>query len=156
MSKYVAKVAWKRAENEAFTDNKYSRGHQWIFDGGEVINASSAPDVVPPPYSVEANVDPEEAFIASLSSCHMLFFLAFAAKQGFIVDEYIDDAAGIMEKDAEGKTAMTKVTLRPSIKFSGEKRPTRTELESLHHRSHDYCFIANSVKSEVVTEIIEA
>ena len=100
MSEYSAKVVWKRQPEEAFSDNKYSRGHSWKFDGGAVVAASSAPSIVPPPYSVEANVDPEEAFIASLSSCHMLFFLAIAGKRGFVIDQYIDNAIGIMEKDA--------------------------------------------------------
>ena len=123
MSEYFAKVRWLRSENEVYIDNKYSRGHEWEFDGGVTVPASASPHVVPLPYSVEANVDPEEAFVASLSSCHMLFFLMIAAKKKFVVDEYIDDAVGVMEKDAEGKMAMTRVTLRPQIKFSGDKKP---------------------------------
>lgn len=101
-----------------------------------------------------SNVDPEEAFVASLSSCHMLFFLSIAGKKGIVVDQYIDEAIGIMEKDADNKLSMTRVTLRPAIKFSGEKKPNRAELEKMHHRSHELCFIANSVKTEVVTEIL--
>jgi len=154
MSKYTAKIAWKRQPQEAFTDNKYSRGHTWEFDGGAVIAASSAPSIVPAPYSVEANVDPEEAFIASLSSCHMLFFLAIAGKRGFVIDEYIDNPVGIMEKDAAGNISMTKVTLRPQVTFLGEKQPTLERLEAMHHQSHEQCFIANSVKTEVTIEIV--
>jgi len=153
MSHYLAKVIWKRGEQD-FAGNRYSRAHVWEFDGGARVPASSSPDVVPVPMSVEANVDPEEAFVASLSSCHMLFFLYLAAKQGFIIDEYVDDAVGTMEKNAEGAMAMTRVRLRPSIVYSGGRTPSREELEELHHRAHGLCFIANSVKSEVTTEII--
>jgi organic hydroperoxide reductase OsmC/OhrA len=153
MSKYHATVIWTRKEHEKYTDNKYSRGHEWRFDGGAIIGASSSPHVVPLPYSVERNVDPEEAFVASLSSCHMLFFLSIAAKNRFVVDEYADAAIGIMEKNEDGKVAMTRVTLRPIIKFSGEKIPTESDLERMHHQSHEQCFIANSVKTVVKTEI---
>lgn len=154
MSEYTATVRWQRRDDEPYVDNKFSRAHEWRFDGGTSIPASSSPHVLPPPCSVEANVDPEEAFVASLSSCHMLFFLAIAARRKFIVDEYVDDAVGVMEKDSSGKIAITKVSLRPRITFSGEKQPTLEELEKIHHQSHDQCFIANSVKSEVVTEIV--
>lgn len=151
MSTYTARVTWKRGD-EPFTDNKYSRGHVWEFDGGVSVPASSSPHVVPVPLSVEANVDPEEAFVASLSSCHMLFFLALAAQQGFVVDAYVDDAVGVMGLNDQGKTAMLSVKLRPAIQFSGEKRPSSEALESLHHKSHDFCFIANSVTSDVTIE----
>ena len=154
MSKYTAKIAWKRQPEEVFTDNKYSRGHTWEFDGGAVVAASSAPSIVPLPYSVEDNVDPEEAFIASLSSCHMLFFLAFAGKYRLVVDQYIDNAFGVLDKDSDGKLAMTKVTLRPQVTFGGDKQPTLKELEKIHHQAHEHCFIANSVKTEVVIEIV--
>lgn len=146
-------MVWQR-NGEPFTDNKYSRGHRWLFDGGLEVQASSSPHVVPLPYSVAENVDPEEAFVASLSSCHMLFFLAIAAKRGFVVDDYRDEAVGIMEKNADGKMAMTRVTLRPNVSFSGERQPSREQLEKIHHQSHEQCFIANSVKTEVVTEIL--
>ena len=155
MSEYTAKVYWNRGDNEAFTDNQYSRGHHWAFDGGVVVPASSSPHVVPLPYSVEQNVDPEEAFIASLSSCHMLGFIAIAAKKKFVIDSYTDNAVGIMEANSEGAIAITKVTLRPNIVFSGEKTPTYAQLEKMHHQSHKLCFIANSVKTEVVTEILQ-
>ena len=154
MSEYSAKIVWKRQPEEAFSDNKYSRGHSWKFDGGAVVAASSAPSIVPAPYSVEANVDPEEAFIASLSSCHMLFFLAIARKRGFVIDQYIDNPTGIMEKDAEGKISITKVTLRPQVTFSGDKQPTMEKLEQMHHQAHEQCFIANSVKTQVVIEVM--
>jgi organic hydroperoxide reductase OsmC/OhrA len=154
MSEYTLKVIWTRNPDETYSDNKYSRGHAWIFDGGLTVPASSSPHVVPLPYSIEQNVDPEEAFIAALSSCHMLFFLSLAAKKQFVVDEYQDNPIGLLEKDAEGKTAMTMVTLRPKIKFSGGRRPTREQLETIHHQSHDQCFIANSVKTEIVIEVL--
>lgn len=154
MSKYFAKINWARTNNESYIDNKYSRGHEWTFDGGVTVPASSSPHVVPLPYSVEANVDPEEAFVASLSSCHMLFFLSIAAKRRYVVDSYVDEAVGIMEEDDEGRVSMTKVTLRPNVQFSGDKKPTMVQLEKMHHQSHDQCFIANSVKTEIVTEII--
>ncbi|MFV2032701.1 MAG: OsmC family protein [Gammaproteobacteria bacterium] len=153
MSEYFATVRWLRGKDEAYIDNRYSRGHEWHFDGGVTVPASSSPHVVPPPCSVEANVDPEEAYVASLSSCHMLFFLSIAAKNKFVVDEYVDDALGVIEKDAEGRLAMTRVTLRPQVKFSGDRRPDLPQLEKMHHQSHQQCFIANSVKTEVITEI---
>lgn len=155
MADYTATVFWQRADNEAFTDNRYSRGHEWQFDGGVTVAASSSPHVVPLPYSVEANVDPEEAFVAALSSCHMLFFLSFAAQQGFVVETYNDQAVGTMAKNSEGKVAMTRVVLRPAVKFSSDNVPTYAQLESIHHAAHEACFIANSVTSEVVTEIVE-
>lgn len=153
MSEYFAAVSWERG-HQIFTDNKYSRGHVWNFDGGQSVAASASPHVVPLPYSVEANVDPEEAFVASLSSCHMLFFLSIAAKQGFIVDRYLDRAVGIMQADAEGRMAITNVTLRPKVAFSGEKQPTLAQLEKMHHLAHRQCYIANSVKTAVAIEII--
>ncbi|WP_260293056.1 OsmC family protein [Sedimenticola hydrogenitrophicus] len=151
MSEYSARVTWQRGDAN-FLDNRYSRGHRWEFDGGLSVPASSSPQVVPVPLSVEANVDPEEAFVASLSSCHMLFFLSLAARQGFRVDSYVDDALGVMGKDAAGRMAMLRVVLRPAIEFDGEHQPTVAQLEALHHQSHDLCFIANSVKTEVAVE----
>ena len=155
MADYSATVLWQRADDEAFTDNRYSRGHEWQFDGGVTVAASSSPHVVPLPFSVEASVDPEEAFVAALSSCHMLFFLSFAAQQGFVVDTYNDQAVGTMAKNSEGKVAMTRVVLRPAVRFSPDRVPSYTQLEALHHAAHEACFIANSVTTEVVTEIIE-
>jgi organic hydroperoxide reductase OsmC/OhrA len=146
---YNATVRWMR-DGAAFTDQKYSRGHVWRFDGGVEVPASSAPSSVPLPYSRADAVDPEEAFVASLSSCHMLFFLFLAAKAGFVVDSYEDDALGVMTKNERGKLFVSKVTLDPRIAFSGDKRPSPEEIAELHHRSHEECFIANSVRSEVV------
>ncbi|EPJ48826.1 MAG: hypothetical protein OFPI_27590 [Osedax symbiont Rs2] len=155
MSEYNVQVVWNKGADEQYSDGKYSRGHQWRFDGGTTVAASSSPQVVPLPYSVEANVDPEEAFVASLSSCHMLFFLQLAAKQRYIIESYVDDAVGLMEEDNSGNISMTKVTLKVAVTFSGARKPNLSQLEKMHHLSHQQCFIANSVKTTVVTEIIE-
>ena len=152
MSTYTATIRWQR-DGAGFLDDDYSRAHDWVFDGGQVVPASASPHIVPLPNSVAENVDPEEAFVASLSSCHMLFFLSLAMKRGIIVDEYVDEAEGVMEKNDEGRIAITRVTLRPRASYVGEA-PGREQLEKLHHRAHDLCFIANSVRSEVVTEIV--
>jgi len=151
MHQYFAQVAWQRSA-QTFSDNKYSRGHQWTFDGGLSVPASSSPLSVPLPFSVEANVDPEEALIAALSSCHMLFFLSFACKRGFCVDSYEDKASGIMEKNAAGKMAITRITLVPHVVFSGDKQPTKEDIDALHHQSHEHCYIANSINAEVIIE----
>ena len=156
MSEYMAKINWRRASNENFIDNQYSRGHEWCFDGGVIVPASSSAHVVPLPYSIADHVDPEEAFVASLSSCHMLFFLSIAAKRKYVVDCYVDHAVGIMAKDNEGNMAMTKVTLRPKVKFFSDKQPSLAQLEKMHHLSHQQCFIANSVKSQIVIDILES
>jgi len=155
MSQYYAEVKWSRGVDEKYIDHKYSRGHLWVFDGGETVKASASSHIVPLPYSVEENVDPEEAFVASLSSCHMLFFLSIAAKNKYVIDEYIDNAVGIMEEDTDKKISMTKVTLRPKVTFAGERQPDAAQIEKMHHQSHEQCFIANSVKTKVVTEIID-
>ena len=152
MSEYTATIKWQR-DGQDFLGNRYSRGHTWEFDGGVEVPASSSPHVVPVPMSVAENVDPEEAFVASLSSCHMLWFLAIAAKRKFIVDSYVDEAVGVMEKNADSRFAITKVSLRPQISFSGDIEPTRGELENMHHEAHERCFIANSVKTQVETVI---
>ncbi len=151
MSTYKAEILWQRGE-QPFLDKRYSRKHLLRFDGGIEVAGSSAPAAVPPPLSAVDAIDPEEMLVASLSSCHMLFFLAFAAKHGFRVDEYRDEAVGVLEKNAEGKTAITVVTLRPAVTFSGDKLPTRDELDHLHHESHEQCYIANSVKGDVRVE----
>lgn len=155
MSSYSALVKWQKGKHEPFNDNQYSRGHTWEFDGGVIVPASSSPHVVPVPLSVEENVDPEEAFIAAISSCHMLTFLGIAAKQRYVIESYIDNAVGIMEEDEHGYTSVTKITLRPKIVFLGEKQPNRQQLEKLHHLSHQHCFIANSVKTDITTEILD-
>lgn len=151
MAEYTATVIWERQDQD-FLGNRYSRRHLIRFDGGFEMPGSSSPHVVPPPLSDVAAVDPEEAFIASLSSCHMLWFLAIAAKQGFCVDAYEDRALGVMEKNTNGKYFMAQVTLRPSAQFSGDRRPSREELVALHHKAHEECFIANSVLTEVRCE----
>ena len=151
MAEYRADILWQRGE-QAFLDNRYSRNHLMRFDGGVELPGSASPHVVPLPYSDAAAVDPEELFVAALSSCHMLWFLSIAAKQGFRVDRYHDTASGSMTKNADGKLAMTRVTLRPDVRFSGDKLPSHAELDALHHQAHEECFIANSVRSEVVVE----
>jgi organic hydroperoxide reductase OsmC/OhrA len=151
MHTYEATIAWSRGEQK-FTDNRYSRGHRWSFDGGAQVQASSSPYVVPLPMSVEAGVDPEEALVAATASCHMLFFLSIAARKGFVVDRYVDRASAVMGKICDGKVAVTRITLRPEIAFGGERAPTRQEVDEIHHESHEQCFIANSLKSEVVIE----
>ena len=151
MSNYTATVAWERGD-QVYTDGKYSRAHVWRFDGGTEVPGSSSPHVVRPPMSDEKAVDPEEAFIASLASCHMLFFLDFARRAGFRIDSYEDQAEGVMGKDAEGRMAMTSVTLHPRVAFSGDKQPATIDIDALHHKSHEACFIANSVKTEIRIE----
>ena len=148
---YRAAIHWSRG-TAAFTDKRYSRGHLWRFDGGVEVPASSSPQVVRVPLSVEAAVDPEEALVASLSSCHMLWFLALAADRGWRVDDYHDEATGIMGRNAAGRTAMTRVTLRPRVRFSGEPLPAPADIEALHHRAHEECYIANSVTTDVRCE----
>jgi organic hydroperoxide reductase OsmC/OhrA len=150
MGEYRATITWER-RGAAFTDHKYSRAHRWAFDGGVDLPASSSPSVVPLPMSDAAGVDPEEALVASLSSCHMLTFLDIASRRGFVVDDYRDEAIGRMGKNAEGKIAITVVTLRPAIRFAG-RVPTAAELETMHHEAHEGCFIASSVKTDVRVE----
>lgn len=148
MSEYVATVEWKR-NGAKFTDNRYSRAHSWRFDGGVTVPASSSPHAVPAPLSDPNGVDPEEAFVAAVSSCHMLWVLSLAAKEGFVVDRYSDNAVGFMEKNAQGKLAITRIVLRPKISFSGELKPSSGDVDALHHEAHDRCFIANSVRTEI-------
>ncbi|AQR60300.1 peroxiredoxin [Brevundimonas sp. LM2] len=147
MSEHLVTVEWTRAA-QPFTDNRYSRAHDWIFDGGSVVRGSSAPTSVAEPMSDPTAVDPEEAFVAALSSCHMLFFLAYAARSGLVVDRYHDKAVGILGKDDRGKISMTRVTLRPEVAFSGSA-PDPVTLSELHRRAHGACYIANSIRAEV-------
>ena len=151
MADYRAEVIWERGTQD-FASRRYSRAHRWRFDGGAEVPASASPHIVPLPYSDPAGVDPEEAFIASLSSCHMLFFLQFAAEAGLVVDRYRDEAVGTLAGSAGGRHVMTRVVLRPAVTFSGARRPVAAEIEALHHRAHEECFIANSVKTEVACE----
>lgn len=151
MSEYTATVKWQRGDQDFVNDN-YSRGHVWEFDGGASVPASASPHIVPLPKSVAENVDPEEAFIASLSCCHMLFFLSIAVKKSYVVDSYTDSVIGQLAKNDQGRYAMTRVILRPNIVFSGDNQPTAEQLTKLHEQSHRQCFIANSVTTEVSIE----
>lgn len=151
MSIYTATVRWRRTGEGDFTKGQYSRAHQWAFDGGAVVPASPSPHIVPAPWNDPAGVDPEEAFVASLASCHMLFFVDFARRAGLLVDAYVDEAEGILEKREDGRMAMTRVTLRPRVTW-GENAPDEAAIADLHHRAHEACFIANSVTTEVVVD----
>ena len=151
MSIYTATIRWNRTGDGDFAKGQYSRAHEWEFDGGAVVPASASPHIVPAPWSDLAGVDPEEAFIASLSSCHMLFFLDFARRKGLVVNNYVDEAEGVMEKGDDGKMRMTRVRLRPQISWAGEP-PDEATIADLHHHSHEACFIANSVTTKVTVE----
>ncbi|MCH7918344.1 MAG: OsmC family protein [Planctomycetes bacterium] len=151
MSEHAAEVLWER-KGQTFLDKRYRRCYTFQFDGGARVPGSASPHVVPPPLSDEQAVDPEELFVASLSSCHMLWFLSIAAEQQFCVDHYRDSAVGWMEQASNGKPAMTRVTLRPEVRFSGDPLPTREQLDEMHHQAHEACFIANSVKTEIACE----
>ncbi|HEU4846365.1 MAG TPA: OsmC family protein [Burkholderiaceae bacterium] len=146
---FEATVEWQR-QGQDFLGQRYSRAHQWRFDGGLALPASSSPLSVPLPMSDPAAVDPEEALVAAASSCHMLFFLSIAAKRGHTVDSYRDRALGVLEKDAAGKMAMTRITLRPEIVFAGMAWPGQEELAQIHHEAHEKCYVANSLKTEIV------
>ena len=152
MSSYTAQVQWQRNAGEAFTDNRYSRRHTLHFDGGVVLPGSSSPQVVPLPLSDAQAVDPEEMFVASLASCHMLWFLSLAAQRGLVAERYTDHALGEMARNAEGRLAMTRVTLRPQVQWGGAAPPDAATLAALHHDAHEACFIANSVKTDVRCE----
>ena len=141
MSEYGAKIEWSKVEGDNFVDNKYSRAHTWSFDGSLEVPVSSSPHVVPTPYSVEAHVDPEEAFVAALSSCHMLWFLHLAADRKYVINSYCDNAVGIMAKDPKDKLAVTEVTLRPKVIFDGNGEPNTEETTELHRIAHEKCFI---------------
>ena len=151
MSSYTAVITWER-EGAVFSDNRYSRAHRWTFDGGLTVAASSSPHVVPAPMSRPDAVDPEEAFVASLSSCHMLTFLWIAGRRGFVVVALDDEAVGELSRDAGGGLAMTSVVLRPRVTFAGERMPDAVTHEAMHHEAHEQCFIARSVKTDVRCE----
>jgi organic hydroperoxide reductase OsmC/OhrA len=151
MARHDATIRWTGGDPAEFARGRYSRAHQWEFDGGAVVPASASPSVVREPWSDPAGVDPEEAFVASLSSCHMLWFLDLARHAGLVVTAYEDEAVGMLEKCADGKMRMTRVTLRPKVAFAGEA-PDAAALDALHHAAHQACFIANSVTAEVVVE----
>lgn len=151
MGNHTAEVLWIRGEQD-FLDKRYSRRHTLCFDGGVEVPGSSSPHVVPVPMSEAAAVDPEEAFVSSLASCHMLWFLSIAAARKYRVDRYFDSATAVMAKNADGRMAMTVVTLRPRVFFSGDPVPTRQQVERMHHLAHEECYIANSVRTEVRCE----
>ena len=152
MSSYTATIRWTReGEAEDFAKGRYSRAHEWAFDGGATVPASPSPHIVPEPWSDLGGVDPEEAFVASLASCHMLFFVDLARRGGFVVDSYEDEAEGILEKRDDGRMWMSRVTLRPRIAWGGGA-PNDEAVADLNHRAHEACFIANSVTTEVVVE----
>ena len=152
MPDYLAQVLWRRRSNESFLDGRYSREHEYHFDGGVIVPASSAVHSVPEPYSNPRCVDPEEAFVAAISSCHLLTFLYLAAKGGLVVDRYTDQARGTMGCIAGGRQALTCVLLSPQIAFSGELAPNETQIEHLHHAAHEECYIANSVRCEILIQ----
>jgi len=149
MADYQAQIVWHRRKDEPFLDLRYSRAHSWTFDGGVVVPASSAVHSVPLPYSKAENVDPEEALVAAISSCHMLTFLYVAAKARFVVDAYADRAVGTMTKDSRGRQAITTVVLAPQVTFSGTREPNDQMVAQLHHDAHEQCYVANSVRSEI-------
>jgi organic hydroperoxide reductase OsmC/OhrA len=148
---FSSTVVWQRGD-QPFGDQRYSRAHEWQFDGGLHVPASSSPLSVPVPMSNPACVDPEEALVAATASCHMLFFLSLAARQGYVIDLYCDQAVGLLGKNSEGKLAMTRISLRPRITFSGAAVPDAAQLAALHHAAHQQCYIANSLTTEIVVE----
>jgi len=149
MSQFQARITWRRRDGERFLDSRYSRAHEWEFDGGVRVPASSAVSSVPLPFSRPENVDPEEAFVAAISSCHMLTFLHRAARAGYIVDAYEDLAVATMAGDERGRQWLATATLSPSITFSGPRRPTEEAVQALHHEAHEECYIANSVRTAI-------
>jgi len=151
MNRYSATIQWHQ-NNQNFIDNKYSRKHSWYFDGGLKIAASASPLEVPPPYSDPSAVDPEEAFIASLSSCHMLWFLSIAAKEGYLIKGYRDKATGFMEKNDQNQKSITRVILHPNVTFEKTKKPNQQKFDKLHEETHNMCFIAHSVKTKITIE----
>jgi len=149
MSTHSARISWQQQPDDHFVASRYSRSHRWSFDGGLELPASASPDVVRAPWSDPSAIDPEEAFVASLASCHMLWFLGLAAEQGFSVESYVDDAAGTLGSNAAGKRAITTVALAPHVRFAAGRQPTEPEFASLHHEAHARCFLAASVTSVV-------
>jgi organic hydroperoxide reductase OsmC/OhrA len=148
MSEYKAIIRWKNSGPD-FLKGRFSRDHTWTFDGGVVVPASASPSVVPPPLSNPANVDPEEAFVAAVSSCHMLTFVYLAGKAQFQVESYDDEAVGVMTKNEKGVPWVSAITLHPKIIYGGAKHPTPAEAEALHHKAHEYCYVAASIKTQV-------
>ena len=151
MAKHLATIRWYASPGENYAKGQYSRAHSWTFDGGAIVPASASPHIVPMPWADPDAVDPEEAFVASAASCHMLFVLDFARQAGLVVTGYEDEAEGEMHKGSDGKVRITRIALRPRIVFAGEE-PEQAVIDELHHKSHEACFIANSITSEVVVE----
>lgn len=148
MSEHTASIHWHRSDGD-FLAGRYSRGHTWTFDGGVVVPASASPTVVPLPYADPAGVDPEEAYVASIASCHMLWYLALAARRGFVVERYTDTATGVLTKDAHGKEWLSQVTLVPVVTYGTGHAPSPAEETAVHHAAHEACFIANSVRTMI-------
>jgi organic hydroperoxide reductase OsmC/OhrA len=148
MSTHSAIIRWERSGAD-FLKGRYSREHTWTFDGGVALSASAAPANVPAPYSNPLGVDPEEAFVASVSSCHMLTYLYVAYQKGFQVERYRDEAVGTMTKNERGVLWVSSITLRPQIEYTGERHPSLGEARELHHLAHEQCFIANSIRTVV-------
>ena len=151
MAKHLATIRWFASPGEDYAKGQYSRAHSWSFDGGAIVPASASPHIVPMPWADPDAVDPEEAFVASAASCHMLFFLDFARQAGLVVTGYEDEAEGEMHRGSDGKVRITRITLRPRIVFAGEE-PGEAVIDELHHKSHEACFIANSITTEIVVE----
>jgi len=151
MTRHLAVVEWE--SDGEFSSGRYSRGHVWRFDGGAQVRASSSPGVVPVPMSDPAGVDPEEALVASASACHMLWFLSLAQAAGLDVARYRDAAEGVMGRNDGGRIALTRITLHLDIRFTG-RQSDAVEFKRLHHEAHDKCFVANSLRSEIVVEAV--
>jgi organic hydroperoxide reductase OsmC/OhrA len=151
MATFRATVDWALQPGEDFPNGRYLRGHSVAFDQGPEIRGTASPHVVGNKWAEAGAVDPEQMLVASLSSCHMLTFLHLARLAGLVITRYRDEAEGMMEKNAEGRFAVTRVTLRPQITYEG-RQPDAAERERLHHAAHEECFISNSVKTEVVVE----
>jgi len=150
MSSHTASLSWTLNDGDDFATNRYSRAHSWSFDGGATVAGSPSPAVVPAPWSDATAVDPEEAFVASVSSCHLLWFLHLARVKGYVINHYADDAEGFLEKNAEGRPVISRIELRPYTRFVGDKLPSTEALDALHHGAHEACFIANSIRSEII------
>lgn len=148
MSKHIATLRWSQDEGDHFSLGRYTRVHEIVFDGGTTVMGSPSPTIVREPFSNPVGVDPEEMFVASIASCHMLWFLDFARRAKIEVLSYEDNAEGLLEKTADGRTWITKVTLRPKVEISGDAG----DLDAIHHQAHEACFIANSVKTEITVE----
>lgn len=148
MSEHSSRIEWSRGTSP-FSDDSYSRGHRWVLDGGIDVPASSAAGI---PNAVDAAIDPEEGVLSSLASCHMLFFLALAMRKNFVVDRYVDQPRGVIDRNAAGKKAFVTITLQPEATFSGDIMPTQDDIDALHAKAHDLCFVANSLNADIHIE----